>query len=136
MDLEGECQYSNLLYACATCNESKRAILGLPDPCKVAFNDCLRVTADGHVDALNAQGEKLKQVLRLDSEKSVRHRSRWIKILGALKANNPDLYKECMGFPEDLPDLRNLRVPENTRPDEVANCYFALRERGELPATY
>ena len=136
VDPDGERQYSNLLYACATCNETKEAVLGLPNPCLVAFNDCLRVTADGRIDALNSEGEKLKQVLRLDSEKNVRDRYRWMRALEALRTSEPDLYEEYMAFPEDLPDLRTKRVPENTRPDGVVNCYFVLRERGELPPTY
>jgi len=32
VDPDGECEYPNLLYACATCNETKQAILGLPTP--------------------------------------------------------------------------------------------------------
>ncbi len=135
VDPDGECEYSNLLYACAACNEAKQATLGLPNPCAVAFNDCLLVRHDGRIDALNPHGEKLKQVLRLDNEKNVRNRHRWIRVLEALRATEPDLYQEYMGFPVDLPDLRTKRVPNNTRPDGVANCYFALRERGELPAT-
>jgi hypothetical protein len=136
VDPDGKCEYSNLLYACAQCNEAKQAILGLPNPCHAAFNDCLRVMADGRIDALNSDGEKLKLVLRLDSEKNVSVRYRWMRTLEAIRAKDPDLYQEYMGFPEDLPDLRTKRVPENTRPDGVVNCYLALRERGELPVTY
>jgi hypothetical protein len=66
VDPDGECVYSNLLYSCASCNEAKEAILGLPNPCLVAFGSCLRVLADGRIDALNSHGEKLKQVFRLD----------------------------------------------------------------------
>ena len=49
------CDYTNLLYACATCNEAKCDILGLPDPCEVAFHDCLCIRTDGRVDFLNLQ---------------------------------------------------------------------------------
>ena len=61
-----------------------------------------------------------------------------MRMLGALEATHPKLYQECMGFPDDLPDLRpaRKRVPRNTKPEGAENCYFALRERGELPATY
>jgi len=133
---DGECEYSNLLYACPTCNETKQAIVGLPNPCQVAFNDCLRITADGRIDALNSDGERLKQVLRLDNEKNVRDRHRWMRALEALLASRPDLYQEYMAFPEDLPDLRTKKTPGNTKPEGALNCYFAIRERGELPATY
>ena len=132
----GKCEYTNLLYACATCNEAKRDILGLPDPCEVAFHECLRITATGRVQALNQHGEKLKQVLLLDSESNVRYRSRLMRTLDALKKADAALYREYMSFPEDLPDLRVKRVPENRKPDGATSCYFALRERGILPATY
>jgi hypothetical protein len=135
VDPNGKCEYSNLLYACSTCNEAKQAILGLPNPCHVAFGDCLRITPDGLVHALSPEGEKLEQVLRLNSESNVGHRSRWMRNLEALQTKDPALYREFMGFPEDLPDLRTKRV-DNTKPDGAVNCYYALRERGELPATY
>ena|ERR1019366_3364272 len=135
-DPAGKCAYSNLVYACARCNEAKRAILGVPDPCQVAFRDCLRILDDGRVEALNDQGKKLKLVLRLDSEKNVGDRSRWKRTLEFLRSNNAALYREYMGFPADLPDLRNKRVRKNTRPDGAANCYFVLRERRELPEVY
>jgi hypothetical protein len=136
VDPAGECEYSNLLYACATCNEAKKAILGLPDPCRVSFRECLQVRPDGRVEALNSHGRKLEQVLLLNSDSNVRHRSRWMRNLEALKVKDPSLYQEYMGFPDDLPDLRLKLVPHNTRPEGAANCYFALRERGELPLIY
>ena len=136
IDPEGKCEYSNLLYACGTCNEAKKDVVGVPDPCAVAFHECLRINGDGHVEALNDDGEKLKQVLRLNSANNVIHRSRFIRTLEALRIHDAGLYREWMGFPEDLPDLRTKVVPKNTRPDGVENCYFVLRERGRLPPTY
>jgi hypothetical protein len=136
IDPEGKCEYSNLLYACATCNEAKLNILGLADPCKVAFHQCLRITLEGRVVALNDHGEKLRQVLLLDSDSNVRYRSRLMRTLEALQKTDQVLYREYMGFPEDLPDLRAKRVPDNTKPEGAVNCYFALRENGNLSATY
>src|SRR5260370_29445548 len=135
-DATGKCEYSNLLYACARCNEAKRAVLGVPDPCQIALHDCRRIMDDGRVESLNNEGKKLNLVLRLDSEHNVRDRSRWMRTLEFLRTNNAELYQEYMGFPVDLPDLRRKQVPENTKPDGAANCYFVLRERGELPALY
>jgi hypothetical protein len=132
----GECEYSNLLYACASCNGAKNAIVGVPDPCRVAFHDCLRIMPNGRVRALNADGEKLEDALLLNSESNLRQRSRWMRTLNALMTKDPDLYQEYMGFPDDLPDLRKKHVPHNTKPEGAANCYFALRERNELPRTY
>jgi hypothetical protein len=135
-DPGGRCDYENLLYACATCNEAKKAILGIPNPCAVSFGDCLRILPDGHIEALNGDGEKIRQSLRLDSESNVRYRSRWMRVLETLQMINPVLYQEFMGFPEDLPNLQKKRVPNNTKPEGATNCYFALRERGVLPVTY
>jgi deoxyribodipyrimidine photolyase len=90
----------------------------------------------GRVEALNPDGRKLEQALRLNSERNLRYRSRWMRNLEALRTNRPDLYEEYMRFPEDLPDLRKKHVPNNTKPEGAANCYFAPRERGELPRTY
>jgi len=72
----------------------------------------------------------------LDSEKNVRDRSRWMRTLEFLRASNAALYQEYMGFPADLPDLRKKQVPKNMKPDGASNCYFVLRERGELPPIY
>ena len=136
VDPEGRSEYSNLLYACATCNEAKKDILGLPDPCKVAFHECLQITAEGRVVALNEDGEKLRQVLLLDSASNVSYRSRLMRTLEVLRNSEIALYREYMGFPEDLPDLRAKRVPDSQKPDGALNCYFAPRERDELRATY
>lgn len=135
-DSDRECDYSNLLYACGTCNEAKKAVLGLPDPCRVAFHNCLRIMSDGHVEALNNDGERLRQVLRLDSPKNVSYRWQLMRTLEALRMEKPDLYREWMRFPDDLPDLRKKHVPNNTRPEGAVDCYLALRERGVLPPMY
>lgn len=131
-----KCEYTNLLYVCATCNEAKKAVLGFPNPCEVAFGDCLRILPDGHVQALNDDGKKLKQILGLDSGKNLGYRRRWMQNLEVLRTSDPDLYQEFMGFPDDLPDLRKKRVPNNTKPEGAESCYFVLRERGVLPAMY
>ena len=129
-------EYANLLYACATCNTAKSGILGVPDPCSIAFADCVRVREDGQVEALNETGESLVKKLRLNNVKNVQHRFRWMQILAALQLDRPDLYRECMAFPDELPDLRTKQVPLNSRIESVGDCWFALRERGALPATY
>lgn len=135
LNSDGECEYPNLIYACATCNEAKKAVI-LPDPCKLAFNNCLRIMPDGHVKALNNHGKRLEEVLRLNSPHNLQYRSRLMQTLQTLKKYNLALYRDYMRFPDDLPDLRNKNVTTNTKPNGVRNCYFALRERGKLPETY
>jgi hypothetical protein len=46
------------------------------------------------------------------------------------------LFRELMGYPADLPNLRRCRAPENTRPDGIEESCFARRQRGELPDTF
>jgi hypothetical protein len=78
----------------------------------------------------------LIELLGLDSRESTRFRKRWIEIV-ALARQNPDLYRELMGYPDDLPNLRCRRPPGgNTRPAGVEQSAFARRERGELPSSY
>jgi hypothetical protein len=135
-DPGGKLEYANLLYACATCNNAKRDILGVPDPCSMAFADCVSIREDGQVEALNNAGKSLVDKLRLNSAKNVQHRYRWMRVLALLQVHEPDLYREYMAFPDDLPDLRTSRAPLNSRLKSVGDCCFARRERGELPAIY
>ena len=138
VDPSGNVEYANLLYGCATCNNAKRDLVGIPNPCRVAFADCVRIKETGEVEALNDAGEALVKKLRLNSAKNVQYRSRWMRMLATLQASNPELYREFMAFPDELPDLRAKakRVPLNSMSGSEVICYFALRERGELPATY
>lgn len=136
VDATGICSYDNLVYACASCNEAKKAILGIADPCETSFSACLQINVNGHVIALNAAGEKLKEVLLLDSRTNVEHRSRWMRMLRALQQTHPSLYEEFMAYPTDLPDLRKKRTSSNTRPKGALSCCFVLRERASLPAIY
>lgn len=136
VDPDGECVYENLLYACGTCNTAKSAALNVPDPCEIAFADCLKIETDGTVTALNEHGERLSDVLRLNRDSDVNIRARWIRSLTTLQSSDPELYAEYMAFPDDLTDLRRSVPKTNTKPEGIENCYFAIRERGELPATY
>ena len=88
------------------------------------------------VRALNPAGEKLRQALRLDSSANVQYRAQLIRLIALLKSADPEGYRQFMGFPDNLPDLRTKRVPRNTKPEGVLDCYFALQERGDLPITY
>lgn len=135
-DAGGTLEYANLFYACSSCNTAKTNILGVPDPCSVAFADCVRMGEDGQVAALNKMGESLVKKLRLNSKANVEYRYRWIRILASLQMKEPGLFRECMAFPVDLPDLRSKRVPSNSKPNSPHDCWFVRRERGELPETY
>lgn len=132
------CKYSNLLYACARCNRAKSDIVGIPDPCQVAYGDCLTVMPTGFIEPLNKQGVKIAESLALNMPTRVEARCRWMQVLAGLKISDPSVYHEYMGFPSVLDDLRppHLRPPSNNLPDSVHDCFFAQREEGRIAASY
>ena len=61
----------------------------------------------------------------------------WIAVVALAQRYQPDLYKQLLGFPDDLPDLSTRMPPDgNTRPDGVADSFLAQRNTGTLPETY
>ena len=130
------CEYTNLLYLCEACNALK-SDLALSDPTVVALADLVVVGEDGVIKALTSEGEILIEQLRLDDKDATGWRSLILETLAEL-AKSPDnrVYKMWMSFPDDLPNLARLRPPENSLPDGVVNCWWSMRERGELPETY
>jgi hypothetical protein len=132
---ERELDYDNLLYLCPRCNGNKRAQL-VPDPCRVALANCLRVHPDGTITAQNRTGLLLVKALRLDNAAYTQMRSLMIQIVNSCARGDRGLFASLMGFPRDLPDLSNLNCPGNKRPDGVRDCFHALRGRGELPEVY
>jgi hypothetical protein len=132
------CAYENLLYVCAACN-LKKSDLSVPDPSTLAFGECLRVHADGTIEALKEPGELLVDLLRLDDDDTTRYRKLMLEMLATLSLHNRAAFVEWMGYPENLPDLSRPRKKPpggNTRPGGIAESCFARRERGQLPAVY
>jgi hypothetical protein len=128
--------YANLLYTCATCNSTKRA-LEIPDPLSVLIQTQVRVSEDGRIHTDSPEAACLVETLGLDSEEAVEFRMTWIGILALAASADPALYRKLMGFPSDLPDLTPLRPPGgNKRPQGVTASFHALRQRGELPESY
>jgi len=131
------CEYDNLLYLAHQINliRNKRS---LPDPCKLPLGECLRVHSHGdrigEIEALNKAGEKIIRVLRLDNEDATGFRRRMLAILRSLAVNDEPTFRELVGYPRDLPDLRGARRrnPGNTRPDGVEQSALQLREDGQL----
>lgn len=129
-------EYGNLLYACATCNATKRAV-EVPDPLAVLIQANVRVSEDGRLHASSPEAACLIDLLDLNSDDAVEFRMTWIGIIALAANSDPALYRKLMGFPSDLPDLNQLRPPGgNTRPDGVALSHHAQRQRGELPESY
>lgn len=136
---EGRLDYENLLYACHSCNLVKSNQF-VPDPCEMAFGDCVRVSQNGAIEALNETGETLIETLRLDNEDYRRFRSLMISILQSLlRSYDPSdrqTYIKLMGYPDNLPDLSRLRPSRNSKPEGINDSFYARRMRGELPETY
>ena len=127
--------YDNLLYTCRTCNSAKSGQV-VPDPCEVAFGECVEVHTDGTIRALNEDGEILIAALRLDNEDHTRVRHLMITALRSLALHDRQAYIPWMRYPDNLPDLSKLKPPGNTKPEGVNASYYARRIRGELPETY
>ena len=128
--------YDNLVYACATCNSIKRDKEAIPDPCQVAYGECLKVTDDGKIEALNGHGRILIERLSLDNEENTEYRKQMLEIIRWAESQNPHRYVQLMGFPDDLPDLDTYQPPDNSRLEGVEQSWFAKRKRGVLPETY
>jgi hypothetical protein len=131
--------YENLLYACLRCNSWKQASL-LPDPSTTPYGNHLLVRDNGVIEGLTQEGARLIEVLKLDDPQLTSYRRRLLDALRLILAafpNSAAARSPWLGFPEDLPDLAVLRPPgSNSRPAGVAQSYFAMRQRGELPPLY
>lgn len=136
IDPDGELEYTNLVYACAACNRAKSNLTGLPDPCRESFGECLRLKNDGSFQPINDSGKAIVDILQLNDGETVKQRFRWIRMLRAIQRQDPQLFRELMSYPDNLPDLRTNRAPRNLRPSSAQNCYFVLRQKDELPAVY
>jgi hypothetical protein len=132
---QGKLEYDNLLYICHTCNLSKSAQI-VPDPCHVAFGECVEVHEDGNVNALNENGEILIESLRLDNEDYTRTRHLIIKTVRSLAIHDRETYILWMRYPDVLPDLSRLRPTGNSRPEGINDSFYARRIRRELAEIY
>lgn len=133
---ELECEYDNLVFACQFCNQQKLSNR-VPDPCRIAYGDCLRVESNGTVTALNRHGRKLVSVIRLNHPRFVAERLKTMKVLLVLAEHAPSEFQRLMGFPTHLPDLSMRKPPEgNRRREGISDSCLARQSRGELPATY
>jgi hypothetical protein len=128
--------YDNLLYCCASCNAAKWA-RQLPNPEQVLLTSDVKVEEDGRIEGKTRAARQLIRVLGLDDPTYKEFRLQWRRMIGLAKERDPELYRQLMGYPADLPDLTRLRPPNgNTRPDGVATSYYALRGRAQLPDIY
>lgn len=129
-------EYDNLVYVCKRCNAVK-ADLEVPDPCKVAFAECIEILDSGECQSLNAPGELLIDVLNLNESERVQYRYSIITILNSLdSAKVNEVLPMFLGYPKDIPDLSRKKCPGNKRPKGIAESWFQRQQRGELPILY
>lgn len=136
-----EWAYDNLLYACSVCNSYKQDQRLPLDPCEEAYGLHVRIGADGVAEALTRAGKGLIKLLELNRAELLRYRQEMLWLVASAdwepKGDVAVYLRSKMAYPDDLPDLASLSPPGgNTRPDGAQACYFALRQRSELPATY
>jgi hypothetical protein len=132
---QGTLDYENLLYICHTCNLIKNDRT-VPDPCRITLGHCLKIHEDGTIAALNENGKVLIEQLRLDNADYTKFRSLIIAILRSSVLNDRQTYIRLMCYPDNLPDLRRLRPPGNTKPEGIDGSFYVRRSLGELPEVY
>jgi hypothetical protein len=134
------CDYDNLILLEGRLNlvKGKRRV---PDPCKVALGKCLLVYTSGErmgcIEACDGSkvGEQLIRVLRLDSEDATSTRRLWLELLRAAAQVNERLFRELMGYPKNLPNLRGAKV-RNKRGSGLDQSAKYLSDIGALPEWY
>jgi hypothetical protein len=141
LDKAGLLDYENLYYACLTCNSAKRDVWPFADPCKHAYSLYVKIRSDGIVDPQNRDGRILCHTLQLNEQRRVEFRKRILDTFSRLQSRISDpgvrqLFQNYFGFPDDLPDLRKMKVSSNRRLSGLNSCWFVLRQSGKLPETY
>ena len=125
--------YTNLVYACASCNSAKSTKTA-PDPCAHAYGQLVEVRPDGTIHAQNAEGRLLIRAANLDDAETNRWRHLLIGTLRSHAKHAPELYRAMLSFPSDLPDLTSRTPPGgNTKPGSEKTCRYQQRLTGTLP---
>jgi hypothetical protein len=135
------CVYGNLVYACLRCNSAKQDVRVL-NPTGESMGRHLRVEPGGTVTGLTDDGQFLIELLHLNAPSAVSERRRMFNVLRFRQRYPEDRDVEAdflaaFSYPEELPDLRSLKPPEGNQLDENKHqCFYARRERGDLPEIY
>jgi len=127
--------YFNLVYACRRCNSVKQD-QSVDDPFDLLHSANIATQADGSLLSRDIATRRLLRQLDLNSPRIKSWRLMWMRIVELAAERDPELYDRLVGLPDDLPDLSRLRAPQNHRRENVEQCCFARRRRGELPTAY
>lgn len=106
----------------------------------IRFIYCISKTYQSYSTApCNTSEHEVQRLIRqldLNSPRLKKWRILWIRIVELAEAYEPPLHSMLVGFPEDLPDLKRLRPPHNSRSIGIVESWFAKREDGRLPDEY
>ncbi len=134
--------YANLAYCCPRCNRVK-STRTLPGPCEEAYGRHYEFDDDGKAIALTRLGTDIIDITGMNRENAIQYRKQMLDTMVILvkQAARPDakameLLKRWLGYPDDLPDLREQRVERNSRPEGAATCFYVKRHNGELAEIY
>ncbi len=129
--------YGNLVYACHRCNlvKSDRTV---SNPLARLISTLVVMQGDGMLHAHDTETQQLIEQIDLNSPAVVSWRLKWLRLiaLAADNDNDPELVRELLGFPNDLPDLGKRTPPVNHRVEGLQESWFEQRRRGILPANY
>lgn len=132
---ERRVDYENLVYSCRRCNAVKGA-QEIEDPWKWLHSDKLQVQQDGTVHSDLPEVQRLILQMDLNSPRLIQWRLMYQRIVELAATHDRRLSDRLTGFPDDLPDLSQLRPPHNSRPSGVSQSCFMRRQRGELHSVY
>ncbi len=127
-------EYDNLVYSCCSCNIGKGDEI-IPDPTSALVSTTVVVDEDGRINGMTQEAKRLIAILDLNHADYREFRSLFVGIV-AMARSQPAVYGRFMGFPDDLPNLRQLRPKKNTRPQGISESFAEQAKRGDLPMTY
>lgn len=130
-----------MVYACNTCNATRRDISQPLDPARDALGHHVQVVVDGTVQPLSELGGQLIERCRLNCPLLVDARRCLLSLIAVLQAlDRPEateVLRDLLAYSSDVPALPALRpLGGNDRLAGIANSCFERRRRGELPEVY
>jgi hypothetical protein len=135
LDPQRSRDYLNLVYACRRCNAVKQDQI-VSDPFRLLKAPFVTTHPDGVLRSHSNEARRLILQLDLNAPRMVAWRVMWMRIVALAQEVDPELHRRRVEFPPDLPDLKKLRPPQNTRPAGVQQCWFEKRRAGILPSGY
>jgi len=108
----------------------------IDDPLTTILSSSITVLADGRISSDRFETQRLIRQLDLNSPKLVKWRIMWMRSADLASERDSFLYRQLTGFPDELPNLRRLRPPDNSKPEGIEISWYAKQQRGQLPDAY